>query len=148
MIIINTSNYYSFSQQFLQNGSPPRRSVISNTLQHLHLRPPRPPHNVNIITYADDITVYSSDIKYNKAQQKIQPYLEHIYNWTINNNLQLDPTKTMTTLFTPDPKEYKINLFIKINNQLLPTERNPKILGLSLDPKLTFNQHNSTIIPP
>ena len=40
---------------------------------------------------------------------------------------------------TPDPAEYTTQL--QIDNITLPMNINPKILGLTLDPKLTYNKH-------
>ena len=96
------------------------------------------------INYADDITIHSSNTLHRIAQQNIQPYLNDIYAWTIRNELKLNPTKTTTTLFTPDPAEFSTELTLDIDNIRLPTVKNPKILGLTLDPKLTYNQHIKT----
>ena len=49
--------------------------------------------------------------------------------------------KTTTTLFTPDPAEYKTTLTLQINNTILPTNKEPKILALTLDPKLNYSKH-------
>ena len=57
------------------------------------------------------------------------------------NNLTLNPYKPTYTLFTPNPAEYKGNLGIKINNTALPMATHPKVLGLTLDPKLTYSTH-------
>ena len=56
-------------------------------------------------------------------------------------NLILYPDKTTCTLFTPDPAEYKNNLDLKINNTALPMATHLKVLGLTLDPKLTYSTH-------
>ena len=50
----------------------------------------------------------------------------------------------MTTLFIPDPAEYRDELSLQLDNTRLPTICNPKILGLTFDPKLTFNEHIKT----
>ena len=42
---------------------------------------------------------------------------------------------------TPDPSEYKSNLDLKINNTALHMATHPKVLGLTLDPKLTYSIH-------
>ena len=44
-------------------------------------------------------------------------------------------------LFTPDPAEYTSNLDLTINNKTLPMATHPKVLGLTLDPKLTYSTH-------
>ena len=105
---------------------------------------PTPPRDIHVTTYADDITIYSSDKNYTIAQQRLQPYLEDVQTWTKANDLKLNASKTMTTRFTPDPAEYRDELSLQLDNTRLPTIRNPKILGLTFDPKLTFNEHIKT----
>ena len=106
---------------------------------------PRPPSNVKNISYADDITVYASHSNHRIAQQQIQPYLHNIHTWTQANDLKLNATKTTTTLFTPDPAEFSTELTLDIDNTRLPTVKNPKILGLTFDPKLTYSNHIQTM---
>ena len=55
------------------------------------------------------------------------------------NNLTLNPDKITCTL--PDPAKYKSNLDLKINNPALSMATHPKVLGLTLDPKLTYSTH-------
>ena len=57
------------------------------------------------------------------------------------NNLLLNPDKTTCTLFTPDTAEYTSNLDLTINNKALPMTTHPKVLGLTLAPKLTYSTH-------
>ena len=87
-----------------------------------------------------------SHTKHRKIKQIIQPYLCQIYKWAITKNLHINTDKTTTTLFTADTAKYSITLLLKLNNQTLPTTKHPKILGTTLDPKLTFSQHISFTI--
>ena len=57
------------------------------------------------------------------------------------NKLILNPDKTTCTMFMPDPAEYTSNLDLKIQNNALPMATHPKVLGLTLDPKLTYSTH-------
>ena len=41
----------------------------------------------------------------------------------------------------PRPAEYSTQLTLNIDNVVIPTVKNPKILGLTFDPKLTYNSH-------
>ena len=50
----------------------------------------------------------------------------------------MNTDKTANALFTPDLAEYATTLSIKLSNQTLPTTNHPKMLGITLDPKLTF----------
>ena len=68
-------------------------------------------------------------------------YIHKVFVRTKHNNLTLNPDKTICTLFTPDPAEYKSNLDLKIDNTVLPMAMYPKVLGLTLDPKLAYSTH-------
>ena len=136
-------NKNSFKKQF--KAGVPQGGVLSPTLFNIYMSDlPTPPRDIHVTTYADDITIYSSDKNYTMAQQRLQPYLEDVQTWTKANDLKLNASKTMTTLFTPDPAEYRDELSLQLDNTRLPTIRNPKILGLTFDPKLTFNEHIKT----
>ena len=68
-------------------------------------------------------------------------YLHKVFAWTKQNNLTLNPDKTTCPMFSPDPAEYKSNLYLKINNTALRLATHPKVLGLTLDPNLTYSTH-------
>ena len=93
------------------------------------------------MAYADDITITSIHTRTSAAKKYIQPYLHKVFAWTKQNNLLLNPDKTTCTLFTPDPAEYTSNLDLAINSKALPMATHPKVLGLTLDPKLTYSTH-------
>ena len=54
------------------------------------------------------------------AEKYIQPYLHKVFVWTKQNNLTLNPDKTICTLFTTVTAEYKRNMDLKINNMHYP----------------------------
>ena len=129
------------SQSNLKTGVP-QGSVLSPCLFNLYMSDlPPPPANICTDSYADDINTLSSHCKVDVAQANLQPYLDSIFNWTKENDLILNPDKSTSTLFTPDPAEYSMELHLSINDILIPTVKNPKVLGLTLDPKLNFSEH-------
>ena len=79
--------------------------------------------------------------KYKTAEQRLQPYLHDIFNWTKRNDLKLNPDKSTATLFTSDKHEHNETLDLSINNIIIPTVKHPKILGLTLDTSLSFGEH-------
>ena len=85
---------------------------------------------VQVMAYADDITITSTHTSTSAAKKYIQPYIQNVFAWTKQNNLILNPDKTTCTLFTPDPAEYTSNLDLKIYNSALPMATHPKVLGL------------------
>ena len=119
----------------------PQGGVLSPTLFYIYTDIPPPIAPVQVMAYADDITIPSTHTSTSAAKKYIQPYIHKVFSLTKQNNLALNPDKTTCTLFTPDPAEYKSNLVLKINNTALRMATHPKVLGLTLDPKLTYITH-------
>ena len=69
--------------------------------------------DVQITTYADDVTIIASNTKHHRAQQLIQLCLYKIYEWDTTNNLHINTDKTITTLFTPDPVKSNTTLSLE-----------------------------------
>ena len=134
-------NQTQSKQRHLKTGVP-QGGVLSPILFNIYMSDlPNPPENVYLYSYADDITTLSLHHNIQTAQNQLQPYLEKIHKWTVDNDMKLSADKSTSTLFTLHPNEFNYKLNIHINNVLIPTVQNPKILGLTFDPKLTFNQH-------
>ena len=134
-------NHTSSQRQFktgVQKGGD-----LSPTLFNIYtayIPPPRAP--VQFMTYAYDIIISSTHTSTSAAKKYIvQPYQHTVLAWRTQNNLPLNPGKTTCTLFTPDPADYTSNLDLKINNTALPIATHPKVLILTLDPKLTYSTH-------
>ena len=125
----------------------PQGGVLSPTLFDIYLSDiPLPKiSSFNLITYTDDIFITSSHPNINTATQNLLPYLNEIHTWA-HNNLQINPTKTTSTLMTPDSSKYNKPLNIHINNIPIPTTSNPTILGLTFDPKLKYSTHTDNTI--
>ena len=88
-----------------------------------------------------DITITAPHTDINIAKANIQPYLQDVLKWTKDNDLLLNTDKTTCTLLIPDPAEYNTQLGLQIDNTTLPMTTHPKIIGLTLNPKLTYNRH-------
>ena len=57
----------------------------------------------------------------------------------------MSTAKYTVTLFTPDTHEHHLHPQVKLAGQVLPLEKKPKVLGVTLDIHLTFTQHYNKI---
>ncbi|KAL1447255.1 hypothetical protein WDU94_002708, partial [Cyamophila willieti] len=76
-----------------------------------------------------------------EQQPEVNEYLATLNEWFTERNLELSSEKSSTTLFTTWTKEVNTTLRVKINNNLIPTVKYTKILGITLDNLLTFSEH-------
>ena len=133
-------NHTSSQRQF--KTDVPQGGVLSPTVFNIYtadIPPPRAP--IQVMAYADDITITSTYTNTSAANKYKHPYPHTVFAWTKQNNLIPNPAKTTCTLFTPDPAEYGSNLDLKINNTALHMSTHPKVMGLILDPKLKYSTH-------
>ena len=129
------------SHNVISKTGVPQGGVLSPKLFNIcttDIPPPREP--VQGITYADDITIIFTHM--HKCIQEIHTTIP-TYSFCLDKTKQYytKSRKKNFTLFTPDPAEYKSQLDLKINNTALPMATHPKVMGLSLDPKLAYNTH-------
>ena len=123
-------------QQLVQQDT----RAITHSLQHIHIW-----HwNTTGTSKTDDLrrrhrhNINAQRHKHSKSKHPIIP----TWNTYMDSDKQPhpQPDKTTCTLFTQDPAEYSTQLELQIDNITLPMNINPKILGLTLDPKLTYNK--------
>ena len=144
-------NHTSKQRQF--KTGVPQIGVLSSTLFDIYtsdLPPPSAP--VQVMAYADDITITSTHISTSAAKKYIQPYLHKVFAWTKQNYLLLNPDKTTCTMFTLDPAEYTSKSRPNNKQQSTTHGNAPKGSGSYLRPKThiqhTHPQHLSTSTQP
>ena len=128
-------NHTSRQRQF-QTGVP-QGDVLSPTLFNIYTSDLLPPSAlVPVMAYADDITITSTHTSTSAAKIYIQPYLHKGFVWTSHtksrqNNLHPVHAGPCRIYQQSGPND----------KQALPMATHPKVLGITLDPKLTYSTH-------
>ena len=106
---------------------------------------PRPTDPVTRVCYADDITGWALGVNLLDLEVSLNDYLEAITVYLKGNSLLISAPKSSVTLLTPDTHQAKTHLSILIEDSRLPLVKYPRILGVYLDPSLSFNKHRQYV---
>ena len=122
----------------------PLGGVLSPTLFNIYLSSlPLPPtgNKMKLFSYADDCSILNRDKDIEKACLEMNPYLDEAATWLTSHCLQISAPKSSASVFTTFSNECATSLPISILGKPDPTEKHPKVLGLTFDPMLKFNKH-------
>ena len=102
---------------------------------------PRPTPPVKRLCDADDITVWATGPKIPQLESMITNYLRNVSIYLKDNSVLISAPKSTVTFFTPDKHQFQMHPDITLEDTQLPLERSPKILGVIMDPSLSFHKH-------
>ena len=97
----------------------------------------------SVIQYADDTTLYYSTSSVNEMCRILSTNLTRIKIWLDSNYLSLNVAKTHFTIFTN--KSIDQDISIELEGHKINYLPNPTFLGITLDQKLTFDEHIKTV---
>ena len=106
---------------------------------------PRPTDPVMRDYYAYDLTVWASRVNIPELEVCINNYLEEITAYMKDNSLLISAPKSSVTLLTPDTHQAKTHRSILIEDSRLTLVKCSRILGVYLDPSLSFNKHSQYV---
>ena len=124
----------------LREGAP-QGGVVSSTLFLVYMNDitTTVPRHVSNTLHADDFAVWCAEEHTTTAVHRIQNTINKVCSWTESWALQLNTTKTVSTLFTLSTAKEKVSL--RLNNQPVPQVETPTFLGVTLDTCLTWKSH-------
>ena len=96
--------------------------------------------------YADDVHAAVSSPNFEAAAATLTQHAPEVAGWAEERQLQISAPKFHVTLFTSDTHQFHRHPHVTLGGSLLPLEQNPKILGITFDPTLTFHKHAQNIL--
>ena len=121
----------------------PQGSVLSPSLFNFFVSdfPPLPLS----YSFADDFYVGRSSPDLASLTASLNEDMRLVEAWADGKKLKIAPEKSCITLFSPDPAQAKFHPQVSYKGSIIPLDRNPKWLGLRMDPKIVFNCHADDI---
>ena len=93
----------------------------------------------NITSYTDDTTPYSCAQDISSVISELQRIAKKIFNWCKNNHIKANPGKCHVILSSNTQREI---LFV---NASIASNLSEKLLGITLDSELKFEEHINNI---
>ena len=75
----------------------------------------------------------------------INNYLREVCIYLKDNSFLIPAPKSTVTLFTPDKHQLQMHPDITLEDTQLPLERSPQILGVIMDPSISFHRHGNYV---
>ena len=104
-------------------------------------------HNVSFHLYADDTQIYLPVPNLPESKAKLQSLLNDIRLWMNMRKLKLNESKTEVILIKGS-KRYNLdeNFELNFGENIVPTSKIVRNIGVTLDPSLSFDKHLNNIV--
>ena len=130
----------------------PQGSILGPLLYLLYVNDISKSCRGNILSFADDTTLYMSNSNLNELFLQANSTINELFQWFCANRLSLSPTKTKYTIIRPFQQQCNITgLNMSINNTAIQRVRNDceekatTFLGIFIDENLTWRHHIANI---
>lgn len=123
----------------------PQGSTLSPLLFNIFTADiPKPPLNVYYAQYADDTAILSRSRNPNPITDRLQGALNSLELWLRHSRIAANAEKSAAVFFSKR-RGIRAPAELKLNNRPIPWKDTAKYLGVTLDKRLTWGPHFSTI---
>ena len=99
-------------------------------------------NNTDVCNYADDTTLFACDIDTDNVVARLEIDSAHAIKWFSDNYMKLNEDKCHLLTFGNMSSD---SVSVKIGSSTIANSTEEKLLGVTLDSKLTFEQHVSNL---
>ncbi|XP_045162028.2 uncharacterized protein LOC123526843 [Mercenaria mercenaria] len=136
-------NDYS-SEELTSKVGIPLGSVLSPTLCNIYTSDSLDNVGGKHAEYADDVSLLNQAPDLKEVVLKTNEDLDRITNWCNKWNMKVAPEKTSAMIFCKNRDDIQSiceDISIELDNKRVEIVRSKKILGITLDDKLSFQEH-------
>ena len=119
----------------------PQGSILGPILFLIYINDIQHSTSLNLLSYADDTTIYSSNSNADILYAETNKELIKLDDWFRANKLSLNVKKTNYSIFSPTKFTQETNRTLTLNNTTINREHSIRFLGLNIDQQLTWNTH-------
>lgn len=132
----------SQSEEFYEDNGVPQGSALSVTLFLVSVNSvfQALPSGVYIFAYADDIVIAATGDRLRPLRRKIQAAVNAVGKWATSVGFSIAADKCVIT-HCCNSFHVVTGIPVKLNGTNIPIKREPKILGITIDRKLSFTSH-------
>ncbi|CAG2192488.1 unnamed protein product [Mytilus edulis] len=141
--VININN--TKGELFKTHTGLPQGSVLSPILFNIFIADIFQTVLAQKCKFADDATIWHTGEDINILQQDLQTDIDKVNEWSNKWRMKLSVEKTEYCIFSKSIQN-TTSVLLKLGNGTLKHNNNPKILGVTLDQKLTFNTHIDNVL--
>lgn len=95
--------------------------------------------------FADDLSSWAAGKRLGQISKKLQEVLNKIEAWMNKWRMKVSTAKTVCTVFNKKGEDMGAQLALTYKNVPITSDKNPKFLGVTLDPGVRLHKHTSTI---
>lgn len=121
-------------------------TVLNPLLYSLYVSDIPIPTNVELAMYADDIAIYTSGHHPNDTINNLNYALKIMHGYFIQWKIKINKDKLEAIIFPIKHQRQKPSIDILFENAIVPLQQSIKYLGITLDEKLTFEEHINVVI--